>query len=224
MVKLPRLAEREARSKYEEFLKEKELIEARIKEIDEKIRSSFPTIELLTNKERVKERLEELDQEIASLLEKREKLLAQLEEVNQKMSELEFAGNEWSRISRNLERPIKWGKALVGIVSVIIAARIFTTADLYNQTFGIIPGVLSLFNVKLHDELAKKIVLLADFILIESIIALFIYFIAKALFLAFDSVFNIINNNKLQISFYVLVSLASLLVVLFTFFALTVDY
>jgi len=226
MVIPPKVAEREARKKYVELLREKEFIEACIKEIDEKLRSHFPTIELIDDIKRAfyEKRVEELDQEITSLLKEREKLLRQLEEVNQKLSELESAESEWSRISRGLKRPLKWGKILVGIFSVIIAARVFTTADLYNQAFGIIPGILTLFNVNPHGELAQRIVLLFDFILIESVIALFIYFVARAIFLVFDLFFNIINKDKLQIFFYVLIASASLSLVFITFFVLTVNY
>jgi hypothetical protein len=226
MAMPPIKAKRRAQREYRKLLKEKERLEARLREIDEKLRSLYPTIELLDEaaKERYQEELKKVEAEKNALLSERERILSQLESINQKLSEMESSRRAWTRILKSIRIPLSAGKILVGLFSVIIAARIFTTADLFNQSFGIVPGILNLLDIHPTSELGRRMVLLLDFLLVETGIALFVYFMSRAFLLSLDSLFNAIGKTKYLVFIYAVLAMASFSLVFVIFFNLTLNY
>ena len=224
IISAPKLASEEAKLKYQALLNEREQLLKQIAKIDEEIKGFYPTIEVLSKEqeEHYQERLEEINEELRQLQQEREQLQQRLKELETELTELEAEQKELERIQKTLNPLLKWGNALAGLFSVLIALRILSTSDLFNQSFGIIPGILQALHLEIHNELAQRIVLVLDFLVVETLIALFIYVCVKVILLAVGYLLQKLGGTKLQVYLYSTVMLISFATFVVTFLLLTV--
>ncbi len=216
MVVNPSVAKRRAQKEMEGYLRKKAELEKRIEKIDMDLQTLLPTIELIdeNQRENLEKEIKKLESEKDSLSSKRRRVALEIEKLNAQIFEVESKLKTLKRICAGLRIP----KFLLGVFTVIIAARIFSTAELLNQSFGLVPGILDLFKIHVSSELSQRLVLLLDLLLVETVLSLGFYTVFRAFFSAVDQFLFVYNRKVILLLFHVFFSVVSLGIMLFTLF------